>query len=59
MKRMTGPFIIGRDAFAKISAVEGAQLTSAMRKDFESFDAKRLSPDARRTVLREKYGKSR
>jgi hypothetical protein len=56
MKRMTKPFIIGRDAFAKISAVEGVRLTPAMRKDFESFDAKSLSPSARRAALIEKYG---
>ncbi len=53
---MTKPFIIGRDAFAKISAVEGVRLTPAMRKDFESFDAKSLSPSARRAALIEKYG---
>jgi len=59
MKRMTGPFVIGRDAFAKISAVEGVHLTPAMRKDFESFDAQKLSPGARRTALIEKYGTNR
>ena len=38
---------IGRDRFAKISAVEGIKLTPAMRKRAAEFDRKRLSPEQR------------
>jgi len=52
-------FVVGRSAFAKISAVEGLKMSPSMRKDFEEFDRKKLSPDKRREALSSKYGKKR
>lgn len=51
-------FTLGRQAFAKISAVEGIELTSDMVADFKSFDEMKLTPAERRTVLARKYGKA-
>jgi hypothetical protein len=48
-------YIIGRDAFAKISAVEGIYLTKEIRKDFQMFEEKGLSPKDRRDALSKKY----
>lgn len=50
---------LGRDGFAKISAVEGIRLSPEMRADFEDFERKGLSPAARRKALTAKYGKTR
>ncbi len=50
-------YIIGRDAFAKISAVEGIHLTKEMRKDFNSFEQKNLSPEDRREAISRKYAR--
>jgi hypothetical protein len=51
-------FTLGRQAFAKISAVEGIELTRDMRADFKSFDDKKLTPAQRRAALARKYGKA-
>ena len=48
-------YIIGRDAFAKISAVEGIALTEELRKDFKSFEQKSLSHKDRRLAIAKKY----
>ena len=48
-------YIIGRDAFAKISAVEGIHLTKEMQNDFSVFEKKNLSPEDRRTAISKKY----
>lgn len=50
-------YIIGRDAFAKISAVEGIQLTKEMRNDFKVFEQKGLSPKDRREAIFQKYSR--
>lgn len=55
----TKGFIVGRDVFAKISAVEGVKLTPEMRKDLEEFDRKGLSAKERRTAIVRKYAKPR
>lgn len=52
-------FTIGRAAFAKISAVEGIQITAAMRADFNEFDRRRLSATERRKAIAAKYAKVR
>ena len=52
-------YTIGREKFAKISAVEGIQLTAAMVEDFHEFERKGLSPEQRRTAIAKKYGKAR
>ena len=48
-------YTIGRDAFAKISAVEGIHLTKEMRRDFQIFEQKGLSPKDRREAIAKKY----
>jgi hypothetical protein len=52
-KRVT----LGRQGFAKISAVEGIHLSTEMKQDFLEFDRKGLSPDDRRRAITKKYGK--
>jgi hypothetical protein len=39
--------VIGRERFAKISAVEGIALTPAMKRRAAKFDRKKLSPEER------------
>lgn len=53
----TGQFVVGRNASAKISKIEGLTISKAMRATFSGFDRKGLSADVRRTKLIEKYGK--
>lgn len=48
-------YTIGRNAFAKISAVEGIYLTKEMQKDFQMFEQKGLSPKDRRSAISKKY----
>jgi len=48
-------YTLGRNAFAKISAVEGICLTPEMNKDFLEFDRKGLSHDERRRAITGKY----
>ena len=50
---------IGREGFAKISAVEGIYLTAEMERDFREFDRKGLSAEKRRKAIAQKYGKAR
>lgn len=52
-------YTIGRDAFAKISAVEGIYLTKELRKDFQVFEEKGLSPKDRRDAISKKYTQQR
>lgn len=47
--------MIGRDRFAKISQVEGLQLSFAMRAEFDSDDARGLTPAQRRKRIIAKY----
>ncbi|MGZ5937518.1 MAG: hypothetical protein ACXWLK_09000 [Rhizomicrobium sp.] len=39
--------VLGREGFAKISAVEGIKLTPAMKRRSAEFDRKGLSPEER------------
>lgn len=49
----TGPFLLGRDRFAKISAVEGIRPTAAMAKRANEAQAKGLTAEEyRRTIIR-------
>ncbi|MDO8517978.1 MAG: hypothetical protein Q7S26_01655 [bacterium] len=48
-------YTIGRQAFAKISAVEGIRLTQELRKDFQAFEQNGLSHKERRQVITQKY----
>jgi hypothetical protein len=53
----TKGFVLGRQRFAKISAVEGIDLDGDVRRELEAFDAMGLSSDARRAAVKAKYGK--
>jgi hypothetical protein len=52
-KRMT----LGRDRFAKISAVEGIELTPRMKQRVAEFDRLGLSADQRRRSIIRAYSK--
>ena len=52
-------YVLGRDRFAQISAVEGLALSSGMKEDFREFDRQGLSPAERRKELTRKYGRLR
>ena len=48
----TSRFVIGRERFAKISAVEGIELSDAMKKRADDKRAKGLSAEEyRRTII--------
>jgi hypothetical protein len=55
-KRSSGTYTIGREGFAKISAVEGIKPSRGMDEDFREFDKKGLPPAERRRALARKYG---
>lgn len=57
-KRTIG-YVLGRQNFAKISAVEGIQLSRDQSEDFGDFDRKALSSKVRRAILADKYGAKR
>jgi hypothetical protein len=46
-KRTADSDVIGRDRFAKISAVEGLKLSDSAKKRAADFDRKGLSPEER------------
>jgi hypothetical protein len=58
-KRPIKGYVLGRDSFARISAIEGIRTTRSMDEDFRDFDRKGLSADERRKVIRRKYGRVR
>ena len=58
-KQAARSYKIGREGFAKISAVEGIYLTAEMERDFREFDRKGLSAEKRRKAIAQKYGKAR
>lgn len=52
-----GAFIIGRESFRSISAVEGIKLSRSMDGDFRRTEG--MSADKRRATLSSKYGKKK
>lgn len=54
-KSNSDQFVLGREAFASISAIEGVFLTSAIKADLRRLDG--ATPVERRLVLLAKYGK--
>lgn len=54
----TARVTIGRDAFDKISAIEGMNLTPAMKRTFKELDKQGLTPAQRRKALIAKYGRA-
>lgn len=58
-KRVPKTYTIGLRGFAKISAVEGIQLSPEMVRDLREFDRQGLSVEERRAYIARKYGKVR
>lgn len=52
-----GGTILGRGRFAKISAVEGIELTAAMKRRAADFDRRGLSGEERRRAIIRAYRK--
>jgi hypothetical protein len=52
---LSGRLSVGRKTFEKISAVEGINLTDDMKKTLADFDRRKLSPDARRRAIFNKF----
>jgi hypothetical protein len=50
-----GRFVIGRDRFEQISAVESVKVTAAMKKREAEFDRDGLSAEQRRREIMEVY----
>jgi len=58
-RRKTKPgMILGRERFAKISAVEGIELTADMRSRAADFDRRGTPPRERRRAIVRAYSKS-
>jgi hypothetical protein len=57
-RRPSGTYTVGRDGFAKISAVEGIKVSPAAEADFREFDQRGLSAAERRRALARKYGRN-
>jgi hypothetical protein len=57
-KRISAKFVIGRERFAKISAVEGIKPTAAMKKRMAEFDRQGLTAAERRREIIKVYRKS-
>jgi hypothetical protein len=53
----TGCFVLGRESFSKISAVEGLVMSRSMRGEFQALDRQNASAPKRRKTLSGKYGK--
>jgi hypothetical protein len=53
----TGKFVLGRSAFASISAVEGIKLSRGMSGEFRKVE--HASAEGRRAHLAETYGKKK
>lgn len=54
---VTGRFVLGRESFSKISAVEGLVMSKSMRSEFRALDRQNASARKRRETLSGKYGK--
>ena len=52
-------FVLGRERFARISAVEGIALTDEMRAILERFDREGLSADERRRAILARFSTKR
>ena len=56
-KRVSAKFVIGRERFAQISAVEGIEPTSAMKARSARFEREGLSSAERRKEIIKAYKK--
>jgi hypothetical protein len=52
-------FVLGRERFAQISAVEGIALTDEMRATLDQFDQEGLSAEQRRHAIRQRFAPPR
>ena len=50
-------FTLGREAFAKVSALERVEISPELQRQFHEFDRKGLSAAERRRSILSKYGK--
>ncbi len=57
-KRVSAKFVLGRERFAQISAVEGIKPTAAMKRRTAEFERQGLSPAERRREIIKVYSKS-
>ena len=57
-RRPSGAYTVGRDGFAKISAVEGIKASPSAEADLREFDQQGLSAAERRRALARKYGRN-
>ena len=51
----SGRFVLGRDAFTKVSSVEGIVVSRGLREDLRRLEG--ASHEKRRAALAHKYGK--
>jgi hypothetical protein len=51
--------VLGRERFARISAVEGIALTDEMRATLDKFDRRGLSAEQRRLAIHQRFAPSR
>lgn len=51
----SGRFVLGREAFSKVSEVEGIVVSRGLKADLHRLGG--VSPEKRRAVLSQKYGK--
>jgi hypothetical protein len=56
-KRTSAKFVIGRERFMQISAVEGIKPTAAMKKRAATFEKQGLTPAERRREIIKTYRK--
>jgi hypothetical protein len=56
---VTGEFTLGRERFARISAVEGISLTRDMRATLDRFDRDGLSAEERRRAIVRQFAPAR
>jgi hypothetical protein len=56
-KRISAKFVIGRERFAQISAVEGIKPTATMKKRAAIFEKQGLTPAERRREIIKTYRK--
>jgi hypothetical protein len=54
-KTVSAKFSVGREAFVKISSVEGIVMTREMRSRTEEFDRKRMTAAQRRSAIIKLY----
>jgi len=57
-KRPAARFVLGRERFARISAVEGVELSEDMRAMLDRFDREGFSAEERRRAILRRFAPS-